>query len=171
MKTFVLLILSVLILSANKMEVESKISYFEQKNASENINIQEQLFQKYDVKHSNFGFTNSTYWLKIELKNVSNQSEKVALYLPYTLLDYIDIYELKEGALVLKREYGDLRVYNNDAIIPDPTFLLNLEKQEVKTYYYKVQTEGSMNLQLLIKPYAKFISYSLKKSIILGFYF
>ena len=171
MKTFVLLILTVLILFADKIEVQSRISYFEQKDSSINIDIQKQVFQKYDVKYSNFGFSNSIYWLKVELKNVSKEFKREALCIPYTLLDYIDIYELKEGVLVLKRQYGDLRVYNNDALIPDPTFIVGLEEKESKTYYYKIQTEGSMNLELLVKSYEDFINYSLEKSIILGFYF
>ncbi|MEA3228626.1 MAG: sensor histidine kinase [Campylobacterota bacterium] len=171
MKYILLLFFLSLTLFSKELKITSEIRYFEQIDIAENIDITKQIFLPYNYKHSNFGFSKSIYWLKIDLKNSSQKLTKQVLHLPYTLLDYIDIYELKDDKIILQREYGDLRKYNNDGNIPDPSFIITLEKNQSKTFFYKVQTQGSMNLQLLIHQYEDFIDYSLEKSMVFSFYF
>ena len=155
----------------NNILVKSNISYFEQKDIKQNIDIKKEKFLTYNSKKSNFGFTKSIYWLKIDIKNLSQNSSKNTFVIPYNLLDYIDIYQLENDKLILKREFGDLRVYKNDGFLPDPSFIVSLKKDESKTFFYKIQTQGSMNIELYIKSENEFKRYSLEKSIVLSLYF
>lgn len=157
--------------SQTNNDVKSSIKYFEQKDITKSIDITKEKFSLYDSKKSNFGFTKSIYWLKIDIKNLSNETTKNALVIPYNLLDYIDIFQLKNNHLTLKRQFGDLREYKNDGSLPDPTFVVSLKPNESKVFFYKIQTQGSMNIELNIKSYKEFENYSLEKSIILSFYF
>jgi len=155
----------------NNLLVKSDISYFEQKDVRQDIDIKKEKFLPYNSKKSNFGFTKSIYWLKIDIKNLSQNSSKNILVIPYNLLDYIDIYQLENDKLILKREFGDLREYKNDGFLPDPSFIVSLKKDESKTFFYKIQTQGSMNIELNIKSENEFKRYSLEKSIVLSLYF
>ena len=171
MKFILLSLIFISTLYSQIPDVQNSIGYFEQIDSNQNINILEKKFTKLDPKHSNFGFSMSTYWLKIDLKNNTKNQLNEVLYFPYPLLDYIDIYEKVGNKLELKREYGDLRVYNNDGNIPDPSFMIMFKHDESKTYYFKIKTEGSMNINLLIDSHKDFTSHEIEKSIATSFYF
>ncbi|MEA2099368.1 MAG: sensor histidine kinase [Campylobacterota bacterium] len=147
------------------------ISYFEQKNISKNIDILKEKFIFIDSKKSNFGFNESIFWIKVKVFNNSTIDSKKVLSFPYTLLDYIDIYELKDNKLIKKREMGDLREYVNDGFFSEPSFFVNLQANEKKTFIFKVQTQGSMNIDLKILDYDSYIKDGVIKSQILMFYF
>jgi len=171
MRYILILVFFVVTLFSQHLEVENSITYFEQKDVNQKIDINNEKFLAYDLKHSNFGFSKSIYWLKVNVTNSSQESKKYVLHLPYTLLDYIDIYEYKNKKLKIIRKYGDLRKYSNDGNIPDPSLIISLQKNESKTYVYKIQTQGSMNIELLIDDYEEYAKYSLEKSISFSFYF
>ncbi|MCD4668062.1 MAG: sensor histidine kinase [Sulfurimonas sp.] len=171
MKNLLFLLFFTVSLFSQNLEIRSDISYFEQKDINKKIDINNAKFLPYDKKYSNFGFTKSIYWLKVDILNLTKNDIKQVLHLPYSLLDYIDIYEYKDNKLNLIREYGDLREYSNDGYIPEPSLIITLQANESKTYFYKIQTHGSMNLELLINTYEDFTKYSIEKSIAFSFYF
>lgn len=169
-KSILILFVLTVSLFSKDINIQSNIGYFEQKDSS-SVDITKQNFLEYNVKKSNFGFTQSTYWLKVDIKNLSLDSKKTVLHLTYSLLDYIDIFELKDDKLILKRSYGDLREYKNDGLIPNPSFFVTLQSNESKTFFYKINTQGSMNLELIISSYKSYIKYAFEKVIIYSFYF
>ncbi len=171
MKYILALLFFTVALFSQNLEVKSNITYYEQKDINKKIDIQSEKFLPYDLKYSNFGFTKSIYWLRVDIQNLSQNQTQQVLHLPYPLLDYIDIYEYKNNKLNLIRKYGDLRKYSNDGNIPDPTLMVMFQPNESKTYYYKIQTQGSMNIELLINSHDKFAKYSIEKSIAFSFYF
>lgn len=171
MKNLLILLFFTISLFSQNLEIKTNISYFELQDIDKKIDIVDEHFLQYDKKYSNFGFTKSIYWLKIDILNISKNETTQVLHMQYPLLDYIDIYECKNNKLNLIREYGDLRKYSNDGNIPDPTLIVTLKVDEKKTYFYKVQTQGSMNLELSIDSFEKFTKYSLEKSIAFSFYF
>ncbi len=146
-------------------------SYFEQKDITKVIDITKIPFTEYSSKNSNFGFSKSIYWVKIDVKNSTDNRQKKVLHFPYTLLDYIDIYEFQDEKLLHKRSLGDLRVYKNDSFLPDPTYIFNLETNQSKIIYIKIETQGSMNIDISILDYEEFVLYGVKKLQALSFYF
>jgi len=167
MKIFLLFTLFI----SHLFATNNHIHYFEQKSILTPLNIKEEIFSPLSSKESNFGYTKSIFWLKVILDNNEQSSSKQVVYFPYTLLDYIDIYEFDNQELILKREMGDLRKYLNDGFLTEPSFFVNLKPFEKKILFIKVQTQGSMNIDLNILEYEEYIKYGIKKSQIFMFYF
>ena len=171
MKYAFLIILFITNLFSQNLGIKSDIGYFEQINPTQKIDVTKQIFSPLQATKSNFGFATTTYWLRVNIKNTSYEKKEQALYFPYPSLDFIDIYESVNHELLLRREYGDLRTYTNDGYIPDPTFIFTLKPQEEKIYYYRLKTQGSMNINLLLDSKEGFNKYSIEKSIITSLYF
>ncbi len=158
-----------LIFTTHLFATYNSISYFEQKEISTDILKSD--FTKLYSKNSNFGYTKSTFWIKIKLVNNTQISSKQAIYFTYALLDYIDIYELQNAALVLKRQVGDLREFKNDGFTADPTYFTDLLPNESKIFYIKIRTQGSMNINIEVSDYEKYVNSNISKYQILMFYF
>ncbi len=169
MSYFLLILLFVGTLHSQSLK--SSVGYFEQKELTSKANILQKDFTKLEPLHSNFGFSNSIYWLKVDVENLLDKQITEVLHFPYPLLDYIDIYRLADEKLILKREFGDLREYENDSYIPNPSFIIKLQPNESRTYFYKIQTQGSMNINLEIHSDDEFSKYSIEKTVIYSFYF
>ena len=159
MKIIILLLLLITALFSNV-----QISYFEQKDLSNEQAPLKETFTPLKSNKSNFGFTSSIFWVKVELLNSTETSTKRVLALEYALLDYIDIYELVDGVLILKKEMGDLRKYNYDSLLNSPTYYVALEAGEKKTLIYRVQTQSSMNLHMKHMDYEEYVGFALQES-------
>ena len=171
MKYIFLLLLIISSLLSKDESVTKHIFFYEQQDISHDINIIEKTFDYLESSHSNFGFTNSIFWLKVDINNTEDKTSEQVLYFPYTLLDYIDIFEEKNHELLQERSYGDLRVYKNDGYLPDPSLFIQLAPYENKTFYFKIQTQGSMNIDLIVLDKEAYISKSIEKAVALSFYF
>ncbi len=169
MKYFCMLLL--LISSLYSQEIDTKISYFEQKNVEKKIEILSQKFTTLDSKHSNFGFSKSIFWVKVESTNSDEELIEQVIDISYPLLDFIDIYEIKDKELFLKKKYGDLRVYNNDNFSPNPSFLFRLNPKAKKSFLLKIETQGSMNIDIKVSSYSDFVDTNVEKAQALTFYF
>jgi len=167
MKKVILLLLLII----NLFAIDTTVTYFEQKDISKDIDILKDSFIHLESKNSNFGFTKSVFWIKVKLSNNTNLQSKQSLHFSYALLDYIDIYEFKKNRLILKREMGDLRVYKNDGFLKEPTYFLNIDSKEEKILIIRVQTQGSMNIDLIVSDYEKYVDYGVKKSQILMLFY
>jgi len=171
MKYILLLVFIITSLFSQNLGIKSSIGYFEQVDDTQKLDITLQEFSPLIATKSNFGFKMSTYWLKVDVQNNSDKIKKEVLFFPYPSLDFIDIYELENKELLLKREYGDLRVFRNDGLIPDPSFIFTLKPQEAKTYYFRIKTQGVMNIQLVLNSDDEFHKHSIEKSIMTSLYF
>jgi len=171
MKYIFLLLLIISSLLSKDESVTKHIFFYEQQDISHDINIIEKTFDYLESSHSNFGFTNSIFWLTVDINNTEDKTSEQVLYFPYTLLDYIDIFEEKNHELLQERSYGDLRVYKNDGYLPDPSLFIQLAPYENKTFYFKIQTQGSMNIDLIVLDKEAYISKSIEKAVALSFYF
>jgi len=168
MKTLLILI-SIVYLHASQ-NTTNTTTYFEQKDITQDIDIYSVNFTLLNPNKSNFGFTTSIFWIKVELINDTKLQTKKVLHFPCTQLDYIDIYESVQNRLIIRRETGDLRVYNNDGFLTDPSYFVQLLPKERKTFFIKVQTQGSMYLKLNVLNYDDYVNSGVIKSQILMFY-
>ncbi len=166
-----LYVLLLLVSSLYSQQSNCKMSYFEQKDVNAKMKILSQKFQTLDPQHSNFGFSESIFWVKISVNNPQEEIIKEVINVPYPLLDYVDVNEIKEGKLIQKRLYGDLRVYQNDSFSPGPTFIFNLNPNQSRTFLLRVQTQGSVNLEIDVSSYDNFVNSNVTKTQALTFYF
>jgi len=77
----------------------------------------------------------------------------------------------KGKKLILKKELGDLRVYDQSSFMPNPMHAFTLQPFEEKTFYIQVKSTGSMNLGISIKTTKEYILYSITQIKWISFYF
>jgi len=165
------IILLIFTLTMSLFSSNPSLSYFEQTDIFKDVDLLKENFIPLSSKNSNFGYTNSIFWIKVELSNNTRYRSKKVLHFHYAILDYIDIYELNNYKLTLKKQLGDLRVYNNDGFSQEPSFITVLEAKTNKIFFIKLQTQGSMNLELKASNYDEYIKHTVNKFQFLMFYF
>ena len=132
---------------------------------------EENKFQQLRENHSKFGFTQDTFWIEVKLHNNSTQKVQQVVEFLYPILDYIDIYELQNNQLILKKELGDLRVFVAHLQTPNPSYSLTLLPQESKRVFIKIRSQGSINIQLNVNNINEYYKSTILKNTILAFYF
>ena len=111
-----------------------------------------QTIQKNNI---NFGYVISPIWVKFHSK--SNLSGDWILYLNYPLLDYLDVYILKEGKLVQEFHTGDLLPFDSRPMSHENfAFPFKLEKDKNYEFYLRVQTEGASEIPIFLESLDKY---------------
>ena len=156
--------------------IEKSFSYIQLPKQDNNLTkiIQKSeagLFSILNEKHSKFGFTDDIFWIKVYIKNHTNFLQKQILELNHPALDYIDIYLYKDKRLILKKELGDLRVYDKSSFMPNPTYAFTLLPFEEKQFYIQIKSTGSMNIGISVKNIKDYILFSITQIKWLSFYF
>jgi len=137
-------------------DVSSEFSYIQLENKTYTLKeitdkSEANLFSPLDKFQSNFGFTDDIFWIKVNSKNVASIKKQLILELKYPSIDYIDIYELKDQQLILKKELGDLRLYDKSTFMPNPNYEFSLSPLEEKIFFIKIRSTGSLNLGLSVQ--------------------
>ncbi|MDM8539068.1 7TM-DISM domain-containing protein, partial [Desulfobacterales bacterium HSG17] len=135
------------------------------------------LFEKFtrsDVEIPNFGFTNSVYWLKCTLLFPEQPSyeKKWFLEMAYPLIDNIVLYipQAKDKFTIIKG--GDRIPFNNrpikyhNIIFPVKTF-----SDRPITLYFRVKSQGSVQIPIILLSSETFIEKINKELYILGIYY
>ncbi len=120
----------------------------------------------------NFGFTASTYWFRLQLKNTSNNNQNYLLALEYPLLDRVDVYWESTQNNFSHSEFGRSIPYSSRPI-KHRNFLQKIEfsAHQKMQIYFKVSTESSMQLPVSIGTAESFIEYDQSILITQGLYF
>ena len=129
------------------------------------------LFKPLEKNHSKFGFTDKIFWIKVELKNHTEQTIDQILELNYPALDTIDIYSLEDQTFTLKKELGDHRPYDKSTFMPTHNYAFKLLPLEEKTLFIKVLSESSMNIGISVQSIQDYLSTSTTQIKWLSFYF
>lgn len=127
-------------------------------------------FKLNDKGVPSYGYSKSVYWVRFELSNQSS-NEEYTLEIPYAPHDSITLYE-PYGSSKFNAFYGgDLlpfkeRIRNHRYV----TFDLIIPEKETKTYYVRFESEGSLQLQLLLWTEKAFTEKSTIEYLLLGLY-
>ncbi|MDB4975150.1 MAG: hypothetical protein JWN48_3491 [Myxococcaceae bacterium] len=94
-----------------------------------------------------FGFSASAFWLRLEVGNGGDAPSNWLLELAYPQLDQVELYTQRDDGTVERRLTGD-HVPFAQRDIPYRHFLFRLSEpaHQRRTYYVRVQTEGSVSL-------------------------
>ncbi|MDX1960701.1 MAG: 7TM diverse intracellular signaling domain-containing protein [Leptospiraceae bacterium] len=118
----------------------------------------------------NFGFTKTTYWAKFHLKNKSKQ-KKWFIHISYPLLDSIEFYSTKNQKWN-KIKTGDTLSFDDRPMLERSfVFPIELEKNSLNTYYFRVQSEGTLQFPITVYSYEKFLEIQEKEQFALGSYY
>lgn len=134
---------------------------------------QKQDWQELTADAFNQGFTNSTWWVKLEINNHNNVSLKRLMEIGYPILDYLTVYvENEQGILISESVLGDKYVFSEreidhrNFIIP-----LDLAAQEKLSVYFKLKSQGSLQLPITIWKNKNFYSADKTRSLVFGIYY
>ncbi|HEV7382137.1 MAG TPA: 7TM diverse intracellular signaling domain-containing protein [Dyadobacter sp.] len=116
----------------------------------------------------NFGFSNSTWWIRFTVQN-NTKSRNMYLELGYPMIHDIELYDIDEpghSQKILKSDSFDKRVtrYQN------PAFLISVPVGESATYYVKIREHTQIFLPLFLRSQSGFLSTVLTGEILMGIY-
>jgi len=109
-------------------------------------------FTPSQVSVPNFGFTDSTFWVRIHLDNETQQADEWLLKVGFVNMHYVDLYSpAPDGEGFVVKQSGDLRPpATRDVTDPNIIFKLDLPTQNQQTFYLRFQTGASMTLPLTL---------------------
>jgi signal transduction histidine kinase len=108
----------------------------------------------------NFGFTGSTYWVRLSVVNASAGARPWLLELAYPLLDDVTIYEPRTGGRFTARQTGDMRPFKQrDLAYRNFVFSLEEAPRSARTLYLRVATTGALTLPLRAWSMKEFVEH------------
>jgi len=114
-----------------------------------------QAMQKY-----NFGVRDETFWIMLELHNSTSEVVTQRVYNKRAGLDYIDVYVLKNDALIETYSLGDMRHHNErDNIFRVSYFDITLEADEKVVIFIKHKSYATMDVRWQIDSVNSFTHY------------
>jgi PAS domain S-box-containing protein len=124
----------------------------------------------YPITDSNMGFSNSTFWVKLRVKNPLNETLQWQMILKSPIIDYVELYKSKNNKPLFV--LGD-RVPFSDRPIDYrfPNFTLEETANSETIYYLKIQSESTIPIQLIAFSGIELMNYISNEQIVLGLYF
>tara|TARA_B100000508_G_scaffold141096_1_gene146889 strand:+ start:127239 stop:129344 length:2106 start_codon:yes stop_codon:yes gene_type:complete len=179
----VLLFLPIIAFADNGFVINKK-NLDKNKTIGKHIQFYEDVYSRYDINsiqdidfkdsHSdvpNFGMTNSTIWLRIILKNNSDESSFL-LNLSQPLLDQVTLYSpLRKSKGYNVSKTGESLPFNHRKY-DDPSFLfdVNLPPGKSAVYYIKISSKESIQIPLKIGSKNSILAEIKTKGILSGLY-
>lgn len=119
------------------------------------------LFKQVEDVNKNFGFSNSAYWLRLEVDNQTTRQENFFLEINYPLLDSIEIYydELNEW---LVKKSGDFYPFaQREVKNRNFVFSLFVPTWETKIFYLRISAQGNtLRLPMTVWKTIEFSEYN-----------
>jgi signal transduction histidine kinase len=112
--------------------------------------VQHQKFTRGTLKNINSGYTNSKMWYRV---NVKNESDKKWVFIIFgTLIDEIELFEIKSNGNVEKRLSGDHRPFSTREIdSPVFGFHIDIPKNQTQTMYLGIRSQDPIEFTLHIE--------------------
>lgn len=135
--------------------IQSQFQYMEDSSGQAEIGdiraLPDHQWQIIPSGSANFGMTKSPYWLRLSINNQTPLSLNLIAALEYSQLDDVVFYVFSGEQQIHAFETGDTRsFYPREVDHPNMLLRFNLEAEQIKTLYIRVQTNGSMILPLQI---------------------
>ena len=106
------------------------------------------------------GFTGDRYWFRFAIHNGSNRGVSLLLSSNYASIDFLNYYVVQNGKVIDKFETGDQlpyasrRIDNRNFIMP-----LNIAAGEIQQIYMEVQTQGIVQLPVILRSLEDYNRY------------
>ena len=121
----------------------------------------------------NYGFTNSVYWVRLNLDNETNHTDEWLLEVDFANTQYVDLYTPSVGGNGFEvKQTGILRpVSSRDILHPQIVFDLSIPTQSQQTTYLRFQNGASMTLGLTLRSMDSFLIHSQGQHLFFGLFF
>ncbi len=101
-------------------------------------------FEPLSSVHGNFGFTESTYWLRFQARNDTDLKDWVLVF-DYPMVERVSLFFKDRNEAILEHKITDNTPYNQrDYRLRYPVFNLPRIESKPSTFHLKVQTRGTM---------------------------
>lgn len=160
--------------SFDKANIGGKYTWYEDKTAQLNLNdiLSKEYSERFVINQKenlSFGYTSSSIWLQIKIKNLSNDKQNWLLNFDYPLLDKIEIFSKIKGKDWKKEVMGDLLPFH-DRPISHRTFVTPLvfNKNETTTYFIRFTSQSSLIIRPLVQTENQFFEHENTLQLIFG---
>lgn len=159
-----------------QIAINKDILFFEDKEHTQSITDMMQLpdsnWKKNQKEQVNFGYSNSTYWLKFSLRNSSFKELDRFLEIEYPVLDYIDIYLTSNGQILSFASMGD-KLNFHKRIIENRHFLFpfSLPPETENELYIKVKSASSVQVPITLWDPLEYHEIEQSRLLFHGLYF
>ena len=118
----------------------------------------------------NFGISTSSFWLRIQVKNITHH-ETFRLQVAQPALDEIDFYHIEKNGKVICQKGGECMPFNNRQYF-DPTYIyrIQLDTQQVSEFYLRIRSRDNLQIPIIIASQETMFESSKIKDYIFGIY-
>jgi EAL domain-containing protein (putative c-di-GMP-specific phosphodiesterase class I)/GGDEF domain-containing protein len=105
----------------------------------------------------NFGYSESAYWLRVDVRNASASTADLFLVYEYPLIDELEVYFVRDRVVQASWSTGDTFGHHTRAV-ENRNFLFPLvltPNQEV-SIWLRVRSQGAVQIPLYLQPQAEF---------------
>lgn len=161
--------------STRRLEVGPHLSYFEDKNNQLNVHQPQHFasltWQVNRQRTFNQGYSDSVWWLTLDLHNASPITLQSYLQIRYPVLDYIDIYQVEGDwqAIHLLQSFGDKYPFSQRLISYHQFVLpLNLRAGEQRKLLIRIRSSSAIQFPASLVEPAYFYQQVDIESLLLG---
>ncbi len=156
----------------NEINLADKTEFYADSLHAENVSTinLKQGFIKSDKDFLNFKITETTIWLRFKLENKSDINN-FKLSIDQLNIDEVILFEENNGSLnQITESRGSLSQFFTAKQVPAFVYNLAIDKNNSKTYYFKINNSGQLFVPLYLRSEEEYGSVWLLKFIIFGFY-
>ncbi|WP_250657214.1 EAL domain-containing protein [Alkalimarinus coralli] len=156
--------------------IQSQFQYVEdasgQADVSDVMALPDSQWQLIPDGSANFGITKSPYWLRLSINNQTPMNLNLIAALDYSQLDDVVFYVFMGKKQIHTFATGDTRpFYPREVDHPNMQLRFNLEAEQTKTLYIRIQTNGSMILPFQIWRENNYFAATAKEQKLHFFYY
>lgn len=120
----------------------------------------------------NRGFSDSVWWLKVQLDNPGILRSERLLEIAHPILDRVDVYLVQNKALLRSYQTGDSRPFHDRPLVSRFfVFPIQLPSQDSLTVYIRIQTSSSLQVPLTLWEEDAFFHHEANNNFLQGLYF
>ena len=129
-------------------------------------------FTRHPRNSLHFGFSESTFWLKIPVNNRLSKPVSLNLDLQYPLLDEVDFYRVRDGQVIDSLITGDIRSLERRAIsLKNFIYPFSMKQGESVDIFVRVKSKSTIFLPMYLSSENQFIESLSTDRTIDGLYF
>lgn len=114
--------------------------------------------------HFSYGYSSANYWIKLNLKNISERALSPVIWLTETFFSEVVFYEKINGQWFSHRSGLQIPISQRDTLDTFPYFKITLEPQVERNIYIKLNSDFGNFGALLLSSEKDFYTHVLTKS-------
>ena len=132
-------------------------------------------FQKTDK--TNKGFTNSAFWIRLDLRNTNPTIDKWLLEIEHPVLDHVDLFIPTRGSpaqgddFAVKRNGDGIEFHVRELKRRTAVFPLTIRNGESKFYYLRIASSSTVNIPLVLWSDRAYAAKDSQENFFFGIYY